>query len=137
MKKIDIGKNIREIRIVRGMTQSDLADKLAEYMDDTYTSKAIGAWERGLRRPPPEALVGLCFALDCSLYSLFYPDSESTDAIRRIQDEVASLSRRHHESLNFLTNEWLGNLPPLIEADRAYALLPPARRISIVEHLMA
>ena len=44
MKKIDIGKNVREIRIARGMTQSDLADKLAEYMDDSYTSKAIGAW---------------------------------------------------------------------------------------------
>lgn len=137
MNKIDIGKNIREIRIARGMTQCELANRIADVTGEVYTDKAVSAWEHGTRRPPPEVIAGLCFALDCSLYSLYYPDIDGTDDLRRIQDEVASLSRRHHESLQFLVFEWLGNLPPLIEADRAYALLPPSRRISIVEHLIA
>ncbi len=112
----------------------DLADELARQTGYVYTSNAIGAWERGERRPTPQTMIALCTVLHCTIYSLYYPDTGDTPIKTIVTDEINSLDERHITTFVYLASKWMGNVEPLIELDRCYAMLPPSYRAKLVEY---
>ena len=75
------GNFLAEIRKERGMTQAELAKKLA------VTDKAVSKWERGLGFPDIHSLEPLADALDISLFELMRSE-KNTEVV--ITDESAS-----------------------------------------------
>lgn len=55
-----LGENIKRIRKMRGITQSDLAKKLE------VTARTIQNYESGNREPNLETLMKICDTLDCA-----------------------------------------------------------------------
>jgi len=67
---VDLGKNIRFVRKLRGMTQKELADRVG------LKACAISFFETGNRTPTIRNLILLCEGLDCrSDYLLFKTSS--------------------------------------------------------------
>ena len=62
----DIGKNIRELRIRKNMTQDDLAEKLF------VTRQTVSNYETGKSRPDVEMLLKIGEVLDADLQHLIY-----------------------------------------------------------------
>lgn len=60
-----LSKNLRELREKRGLTQKDLADKLA------LSDKTISKWEKERSIPDVFTLLKLAEILDCSLDDFF------------------------------------------------------------------
>ncbi len=60
-----LSKNLRELREKRGLTQKDLADKLA------LSDKTISKWEKERSIPDVFTLLKLAELLDCSLDDFF------------------------------------------------------------------
>jgi transcriptional regulator with XRE-family HTH domain len=56
-----IGSRIREYRLLRGMTQQDIADALGE-----SSGRVIYNWEKGIGRPDCDKLARLCDLLGVS-----------------------------------------------------------------------
>ena len=63
---INIGNNIREMRIKKKMTQQELGDKL--YVSD----KTVSSWESSRTEPDINILSDVAKALDCSFLSLVF-----------------------------------------------------------------
>lgn len=119
---INIGNNIREMRIKRKMTQQELGDKL--YVSD----KTISSWESGRTEPDINILTDVAKALDCTFLSLVF-DSKNNNtelelkikASEREQDRVLDLIKNNslllkdedQEAIYYKTNyrdminEWL------------------------------
>ena len=55
---------IKEIRIKKGITQSELAEKLQ------ITQGAVSQWEQGLSIPKADKLVEIASVLECSVDDL-------------------------------------------------------------------
>lgn len=72
----DIGRNIRELRIKRKMTQDELAEKLF------VTRQTVSNYETGKSRPDVDMLVKISDLLDCDINSLLYglPKEENNRA---------------------------------------------------------
>jgi transcriptional regulator with XRE-family HTH domain len=60
-----VGKRIRDLRCLRGVSRSELAAKLK------VDVSSLAGWERGVRLPRVEKRVGLARALGCDLGALF------------------------------------------------------------------
>ena len=58
---MSIGDKIREYRLLRGMTQQDIADALGE-----SSGRVVYNWEKGIGRPDCEKIARLCELLDVS-----------------------------------------------------------------------
>ena len=71
MNNLFIGKNIRKIRMLRGMSQAQLADKIG------VTWEMISRYERGLSSPHKK-LNAIAGALGVSVSQLFQKDFESS-----------------------------------------------------------
>ena len=119
---INIGNNIREMRIKKNMTQQELGDKL--YVSD----KTISSWESSRTEPDINILSDVAKALDCTFLSLVF-DSKNNNtelelkikASEREQDRVLSLIKNDslllkdedQEAIYYKTNyrdminEWL------------------------------
>ena len=65
-----IGNNIKKLRIKKGLTQKDLADKIH------VTFQAVSRWENNLVEPSIDILNELTKILDCSLDELFGNDTK-------------------------------------------------------------
>ena len=119
---INIGNNIREMRIKRNMTQQELGDKL--YVSD----KTVSSWESSRTEPDINILSDVAKALDCTFLSLVF-DSKNNNtelelkikASEREQDRVLDLIKNNslllkdedQEAIYYKTNyrdminEWL------------------------------
>ena len=128
-----IGNQIRVMRLIRGLTLDQLADKIAEVSDHVYTANAIGAWERGERIPSAEVLKVLCMALHCDVDSIVFPSNPYTDASQRVHSRLSHLSSRNIDTIDFLVSRWLGDMEQLLEFNRAYAVLPKHLRRKMIE----
>ncbi|MCH4169533.1 MAG: helix-turn-helix domain-containing protein [Streptococcaceae bacterium] len=62
-----IGSKIKELRLIKNMTQSDLADLLKT------TKQTIGRYEKGLRRANQDMLFELSDIFECSIDDFFPP----------------------------------------------------------------
>lgn len=94
----NIGANIRKYRRARGLTQSELAERIG------LTQSAIGKYESGDRGKSYATgsrvengrvtlsigtLVAICEALDCSLYDLVYGERNTDEYKRGFEDGYA------------------------------------------------
>lgn len=70
---MNIGNNIRELRLRRGITQETLAGRLG------VTASAVGNYERGVSFPKDEVLERLFGALGCTPNELFGAEELLTD----------------------------------------------------------
>lgn len=85
---MDTGKRIRRLRIRKGMTQADLADKAG------YTSKSsIAKIEQSDRYIPPERLEMIAEALDTSVDYLRYGDDAYNKELGDYQENRDYLSK--------------------------------------------
>lgn len=65
-----IGKQLKEMRLVKRLTQKDIADALG------VSDSTVQKWEQDLADPNTDKLIKLAKILDCSLDYLFGFDSE-------------------------------------------------------------
>lgn len=72
MKTEEIGKIIKENRILKHMTQEELANKLY------VSNKTISKWETGRGIPSVDLLIPLCEVLDIELKSLLTGNSDKS-----------------------------------------------------------
>ena len=88
---IYIGEKIREYRILKGLTQKELAQKIG--MGDT----TVANYEKGFRTPKKNTLFKLANAFDISIDDLFPPihspsiSLDTSDTARAISDTVERL----------------------------------------------
>lgn len=73
----DVGKNIKEIRTARNMTQDQLAEKLF------VTRQTVSHYENGKSRPDIDTLVKISDILQTDVSSLIYGVNPSTDRRNR------------------------------------------------------
>ena len=93
---INIGNNIREMRIKRNMTQQELADKL--YVSD----KTVSSWESGRTEPDINILSDVSKALDCSFLSLVF-DSRNNNT--ELEFKIKASEREQDRVLNLIKND--------------------------------
>lgn len=82
---MNIGENIRNARKRHGMTQSDLAEKLA------VSDRAVSRWETGAAYPDVGMLARLAVALDTSADALLGVDPQRTQ--KRVLSATAECTR--------------------------------------------
>lgn len=56
---------LARLRMARGLTQKDLAEKIGCYAND------VGRWERGICRPNAVSLLRLAHALGCNVEEIY------------------------------------------------------------------
>ena len=64
-----IGTNVQRVRIARGLTQLELANRIGRW------HTLVGQIEAGKRQPSLETLMNLATALDVSVEELLRPDA--------------------------------------------------------------
>ena len=97
MERIEtkLGKRIRELRRLSGLTQ----EKLAELTD--LSSNFIGSIERGLRSPKIKTLEKIACALKVKIADLFkVKSSELKDKEEILKKIIAHLKKRDYKELN-------------------------------------
>lgn len=81
-------KNIKHIRMNKGMTQLEFAKKIGK----DYST--IGKWELGLRTPPMKDIVKIAEVFDVPLDELLYKDlilQKEEISAKQFQEEVLNL----------------------------------------------
>ena len=76
MRKL-IGRNVRRIRLERGLTQEQFAERSG------FTQQYLSGLERGERNPTIVTLYELALAFETDHVSLVLPDSEAVEEERR------------------------------------------------------
>ena len=134
----NVGRNIREVREIRGMTQAQLADAVSAALDDSISSKTVGAWERGTRRIFAEELRALAMALRCSESSLYGERGKKLpDARQRFNDAIALLSADEKEILQHAMLEWNGDTHALIHSVGLYMSLSEHDRHAVIWEMLS
>lgn len=95
---INIGNNIKEMRIKRNMTQQELGDKL--YVSD----KTVSSWESGRTEPDINILSDVAKALDCSFLSLVF-DSKNNNT--ELEFKIKASEREQDRVLDLIKNDSL------------------------------
>ncbi len=95
---INIGNNIREMRIKKKMTQQELADKL--YVSD----KTVSSWESNRTEPDINIISDVAKALDCSFLSLVF-DSKNNNT--ELELKIKASEREQDRVLNLIKNNSL------------------------------
>ena len=72
----DIGKNIRELRVKKNMTQDELAESLF------VTRQTVSNYETGKSRPDIDMLVKIAELMDCDVNTILYGIPTETDRSR-------------------------------------------------------
>lgn len=85
MDALAIGKFIAEARKAKGLTQTELADKIG------VTDKAVSRWERGRGFPDISLLEPLAGALDVSILELMHAQRQGTASLT--EADAAELMR--------------------------------------------
>lgn len=120
---VAIGKNIRSIRKIRGLTLAQTADRFSSIAGITVSASIISAWERGTRRICASNLIILAKALQCADTTLADVTGISTK-----EAEEYNMSERSRETLRYAIFNWDGDMHALIELMRLYMMLPPQYR---------
>ena len=130
-----IGKNIRELRHIRGYTLAFVANAMSTLSKEDISEDMIGAWERGTRNINAVQLHYLAMVLSCSVNVLYgYPIIESenqTEMHRRLFHELNLLSKEEIEILHYAVTHWSGNPHALIQFAGLYMSLPKEYRLDI------
>ena len=79
-----VGKHIKRLRVARGMTQEELAEKLF------VTRQAVSAWETGKALPDVETLEKIAAALDAEVTEVIYGEPRTPDLKRQRREWIAT-----------------------------------------------
>lgn len=90
---INIGNNIKELRMKKKMTQQELGDKL--YVSD----KTVSSWESGRTEPDINIISEIAKVLDCSFLSLVF-DSKDND--KELEFKIKATDREQDRVLNLI-----------------------------------
>lgn len=132
-----VGANIRRIRVLRGMTQRQLADALAALGDEPVTVATVSMWEAGARAVSAVHLCGLADALQVMVQDFIDgQDAHYHDQIRAVA-AAAHLSSHERAILRWLCLDWPGDVHGLIEWIGVYGTLAPADRADAAEYLLS
>lgn len=82
----DIGKNIRELRVKKNMTQDELAEKLF------VTRQTVSNYETGKSRPDIDMLVKIAELMDCDVNTVLYGIPPETDRSRELKHFCIALA---------------------------------------------
>lgn len=82
MLKNNIGENIRKYRIMAGLTQAELAEKLSELEGKTIATYAVAGYENGQRTPTVEIRVQMVRILGVYPVGLSGIEFDETDEKR-------------------------------------------------------
>ncbi len=88
MKKIKIGKNMKEVRIMRGLTQENLGEKV--HLGTNY----IGLIERNVDTPSLSAIIDIANELGVSLDYLVGTHIKKRKIIRNVGNMKIKLLKR-------------------------------------------
>ena len=111
MDQIKIGKFIQEKRKEKGITQSELAEKL------NITDRAISKWENGICMPDVGIMKELCEILNISINDLFSGEVvDMKDNEKKLEENLLEMAKLKEESdKRLLTLEWvIGGLALII-----------------------
>jgi len=88
MDQIKIGNFIKQKRIEKNMTQSELAEKL------NITDRAVSKWERGLCLPDAGTMPILCDILSISINDLFSGEKvDMKDNEKRLEENLLEMTQ--------------------------------------------
>jgi transcriptional regulator with XRE-family HTH domain len=79
-----LSRNIRQFRVVSGLSQEQLAEKAG------ISVPFLGAIERGEKWPSPETFANIAYGLGVEPYDLVKPENTSAQDVRQI---IANLAR--------------------------------------------
>ncbi|MBP1872166.1 hypothetical protein LPJGGPFB_04166 [Ensifer adhaerens] len=82
---VTVGRNVRQIRNMLGMSQETLGEKLG------LTFQQVQKYEKGINRISASKLVAMSQALDCSIAQLFADVDASTNTVPVPTVSVAAL----------------------------------------------
>ena len=111
MDQIKIGKFIQEKRKEKGITQSELAEKL------NITDRAISKWENGICMPDVGTIPYICEILNISINDLFSGEVvDMKDNEKKLEENLMEMANLKEESdKRLLTLEWvIGGLALII-----------------------
>ena len=103
MDQIKIGKFISDKRKEKGITQSELAEKLY------ITDRAISKWENGVCLPDASNIVELCKILDITVNDLFSGEVVDMKDYNKRSDELLLEMKKREEMNNkkLITSMWI------------------------------
>lgn len=76
-----VGKNIKRLRMEKGMTQEALAEQL------NVTRQAVSNWENGKTQPDVESLGQIARILEASVEELIYGEKKNGPDVRNVVKE--------------------------------------------------
>lgn len=117
---LQLGKNIRFFRKVKGYTLKDLADKLSDMTGQSVSGTAIGFWERGEKNLTAVQLHYLSVILGVKEQSLY--DLGGFNAV----EDIGSFNDMLHYAA-----AWNGNRKALVQLVRLYMCLAKKDRADI------
>lgn len=103
MDQIKIGKFISEKRKEKGITQSELAEKL------NITDRAISKWENGICMPDVGTIPELCELLNITINDLFSGEVVNMkNNEKKLEENLMEMARQKEEADKRLLNlEWI------------------------------
>ncbi len=103
MDQIKIGKFISEKRKAKGITQSELAEKLF------ITDRAISKWENGVCLPDASNIIELCKILDITVNDLFSGEVVDMKDYNKVSDDLLLEMKKREEQHNkkLITSMWI------------------------------
>lgn len=119
-----IGKNIRQIRNLRGMTIQQLVERL-QLFDLVISAGLLSAWQRGQRRICAEYLQKLSLALNCTIDALY-------GQAQQILGISSALTDRQRGIIGFMFSDWQGDVQALIQFNALYMAADRQTRAQIV-----
>lgn len=121
-----LGENLRNIRTLRRLTVSQVADIVGISPDD------VRKYERGERALTVEKMISFAVAVNCSLPSMLEGLDPRMGEQQRLTRELRLLSRNEHGILHYMATEWDGDRKALIISDGVYMAIPPYRRREVI-----
>ena len=130
-----VGRNIRNVRKLRGLTLEALSDTMAGRTGREVSADAIAKYERGNRALSYGAIVDFAVALDCSIQTLIDGTDPRQEAHTE-RREMRMLSAQSSRVMGWIGSEWEGDSDALITAFGLYAATPDEyRRWAMLELL--
>ena len=132
-----IGKNLRDIRKLAGISAEELSDKIAEVTGEKISSDTIRRFERNERTISASDVIHLAQALECSTQAIVDGTDPRMGDLPQGKHTIKPLSKADHSILRDLASNWNGDIHALIIADGIYAAIPPHRRRAVIMELVA
>lgn len=117
---LEIGLTLRRLRQVKGLTQKELAQRVAGGMDATY----VGKIERGDQLPSLKVLIRLSRSLGVKVSNFFYPPADSMpDSIPPVLHLEPLLQALHNRGI-----DGVALVRAILDAVGQHVLVTPPRR---------